>query len=164
MIYYLTIMAVVAYFAARAAGNMLPELCPVSVRGKTLGLFLALALGTVALQAAETSKNLISITSGKQFEQEVLKSEIPVLVDFYADWCPPCQKMLPIMSKLADEWKGKVKFVKVNVDNNTALAEKYEVGGIPDVRIFVGGEQKNKYIGYEKKEFWDKVLKSLTKE
>ncbi|MDD3118063.1 MAG: thioredoxin domain-containing protein [Victivallales bacterium] len=109
------------------------------------------------------SKNLVIITSEKQFRKDVLNSELPVVVDFYADWCPPCQQMLPVMNKLADEWKGKVKFVKVSIDDMAPMAQAYEVRGIPDVRIMVKGKEKGKYVGFRDYDEWTKILKDVTK-
>ena len=76
----------------------------------------------------------------ENFEQEVLKSDLPVLVDFYADWCGPCKMMAPIVHQLADEYAGKVKIGKLNVDDNIELAQKYRVMSIPTFIFFQNGE------------------------
>lgn len=128
----------------------------------TAVLTLGLTAAGNALAAGKDSK-LVVIKSPAEFETKVLKSSIPCIVDFYADWCPPCQKMLPIMDKLATAWDGKVKIVKVNVDTISSLAEKYGVSGIPDVRIFVNGKQTDQKVGFRDEEEWTEILTKLTK-
>ncbi len=81
------------------------------------------------------------------FEEEVLKSELPVLVDFYADWCNPCKMMAPIVEKLAEEYEGKYKIGKCNIDANMPLAQKYRVASIPTFMIFKGGEVVDTFGG-----------------
>ncbi len=74
------------------------------------------------------------------FETEVINSNIPVLVDFYADWCGPCKMMMPVVEKLAETYAGKVKVGKVNSDENNQLAAKYGIMSIPSFLIFKGGQ------------------------
>lgn len=81
------------------------------------------------------------------FEQEVLKSELPVLVDFYADWCGPCKMMAPIIAQLAEKYDGKVKVGKCNIDEEDGLARMYRVMNIPNMKIFVKGEAVGNIIG-----------------
>lgn len=81
------------------------------------------------------------------FSKEVLQSELPVLVDFYADWCPPCQMIAPSLDSLAEEFAGKAKIVKINVDQNRALAMKYDVRSIPTLITFKNGEMKQRSAG-----------------
>ena len=81
------------------------------------------------------------------FEQEVLQSEVPVLVDFYADWCGPCKMMSPIIDELAHEMEGKVKIGKLNVDNNEETAKKYRVMSIPTMIVFVNGQAVDSLMG-----------------
>ena len=76
----------------------------------------------------------------ENFENEVLKSDIPVLVDFYADWCGPCKMMMPVVEKLAETYEGKVKVGKVNSDENNELAAKYNIMSIPSFLIIKNGE------------------------
>ena len=82
-----------------------------------------------------------------EFESEVLRSNVPVLVDFYADWCGPCKIIAPTMEALSKEYSGKVKFVKVNVDDNQETASKYEIMSIPTAMIFKRGEVEDSLIG-----------------
>ncbi len=81
------------------------------------------------------------------FEAEVLQSEIPVLVDFYADWCNPCKMMGPVVAKMAAEFEGKVKVGKCNVDDNMTIAQKYRVSSIPAFIIFKNGEPAETFVG-----------------
>ena len=81
------------------------------------------------------------------FDEEVLRSELPVFVDFYADWCGPCKMMSPVIDQLADEYNGRIKVGKVNVDDNPALAVKYSVMSIPNMLFFRGGEVVDSVIG-----------------
>ena len=93
------------------------------------------------------------------FDAEVLKSDIPVLVDFWAPWCGPCKMAGPLISEIAEEYDGKFKVGKVNVDDEQELAEKYGVMSIPMVAAFVGGEMKNKIVGLRgKQEYVNLVL------
>ena len=80
------------------------------------------------------------------FEEEVLKSNNKVLVDFYADWCGPCKMMSPVIDEIAEEMQG-VKVGKVNIDNNQELAIKYDVMSIPTIIVFENGMQKKTFIG-----------------
>lgn len=81
------------------------------------------------------------------FESTVIQSDVPVFVDFYADWCGPCHMIAPTLEMLSEEYDGKVKFVKVNVDNNQQLAMKYDVLSIPTGILFESGAPKETLIG-----------------
>lgn len=86
------------------------------------------------------------------FEQEVLQSETPVLVDFWAEWCGPCRMIAPIVEELAGEYEGKMKVVKLDVDSNQDIAFKYGVMSIPTLGIFKGGEMVERLVGYMPKQ------------
>ena len=89
----------------------------------------------------------ITITS-QNFEQEVLKSDLPVLVDFWATWCGPCMMLAPIIEEIAEEYQGKVKVGKVNVDEQGALAMQFGIQSIPTLLYFKGGKLVDTKIGY----------------
>ncbi|MBU4532905.1 MAG: thioredoxin [Eubacteriales bacterium] len=88
----------------------------------------------------------------KNFEAEVLKSEEPVLVDFWAAWCGPCRSMAPVIDQLASEFQGKAKVGKLNVDENQSLATKYGIKGIPTLLFFKAGEVVDQEVGYTAKD------------
>ncbi len=81
------------------------------------------------------------------FEEEVLNSEHPVLVDFWAEWCGPCRMIGPVVDELADEYQGKAKIGKVNVDNNPEVSMKYGIRSIPALLIFKNGEVVDQIVG-----------------
>ena len=93
------------------------------------------------------------------FEQEVLQSQIPVLLDFWADWCGPCRMAAPIIDEIAAETEGKVKVGKVNVDTDIELAQRYRIASIPTFLIFKNGELTEKAVGLQSKEDLMDLLK-----
>lgn len=81
------------------------------------------------------------------FDEEVIKSDLPVLVDFWAVWCMPCKMVAPVVAEVADEYAGKLKVGKLDVDNNPAVAQKYGIRSIPSLLIFKNGEVAQMVIG-----------------
>ena len=90
--------------------------------------------------------------TAENFEEEVIQSEIPVLVDFWATWCGPCRMLGPIISEIAEESEGKIKVGKVNVDEEGELAARFGIMSIPTVMVFKNGEVSATSIGYKPKE------------
>lgn len=93
-----------------------------------------------------TNKKVILVTE-TDFDSAVLRSAVPVFVDFYADWCGPCNMIAPTIAALSEEYAGKVKFVKINVDNNQQLALKYDIMSIPTSMLFENGTVRDSLIG-----------------
>ena len=93
--------------------------------------------------------------------ESFLNSKLPVLVDFYAEWCGPCQQAKPILEKLAAEYAGKIELVKINVDEKQALAQKYGVVSIPTVILFKGGKEVARQASFSGYEGYKKLLKQI---
>ena len=105
------------------------------------------------------SPNIVSLTK-ENFAQEVLKSPVPVLVDFWAEWCGPCKMVSPILDDLATEYDGKVKIGKVNIDEFQGLASEYGVRAIPTLLIFKDGQVADQIVGLRtKRDFKSKLDK-----
>lgn len=100
----------------------------------------------------------ITITE-QNFESEVLQSDKPVLVDFWATWCGPCRMLAPVIAELAEEYEGRVKVGKVNVDDQQALAIRYRVSSIPTVIVFKNGEPVASSVGVRPKAQLEELLK-----
>ncbi len=98
--------------------------------------------------------------SDDEWDVEVLSSDTPVLVDFWAPWCGPCRMVAPVVDELAEEYDGKVKFVKLNTDDNIQTASKYGIRSIPTIMVFKGGEAVEQVVGFRPK---SELKKSLDK-
>jgi len=103
------------------------------------------------------SEKIVAFTKDN-FDKEVLNSDLPVVVDFWAQWCGPCRAVAPIMDELSNECDGKVKIGKVNVDDEGELAAKFRIMSIPTVMVFKGGQMVEKIIGARSKEEYMKIL------
>ena len=100
------------------------------------------------------------VETAQDFDAAIQSSQI-VVADFYATWCPPCQKLAPVMNQLSHEFKGKAAFIRIDVDKAQDLTQKYDIGAIPDVRIFFHGKQINKIIGLQDKEEYEKAIQEF---
>ena len=94
--------------------------------------------------------NIVNLTQDN-FEQEVLKSSTPILVDFWAEWCGPCKMLAPTLDELAGEYDGRVRIGKVNIDDHQGLAAKYGIRSIPTLLMFRGGEVVDQIVGLRTK-------------
>ena len=129
--------------------------CPLTAnpfRGAMFGLIIGVLFALSMTQGSCNSKeqqsdNVPHLATADEFDEKVLKSPRPVLVDFYSDRCPPCRKLAPTISKLESEYKGKADVFKVDVDEVAELARRYEIRNIPTVMLFDKGEIVKKWIG-----------------
>jgi thioredoxin 1 len=106
----------------------------------------------------------VEATSSKAWSKDVAQSQTPVLVDFWAEWCGPCRMVSPVVEDLAKEYNGKVKFLKLNVDENQDIAAKYEIFSIPTLLVFKGDKVIGQHVGATSKDvlkrFLDKSLQN----
>ena len=101
------------------------------------------------------------VINEQNFEQEVVNSDIPVLLDFWAPWCGPCKMLLPVIDEIAKEYDGKIKVGKVNTDENMSLSSKFQITSIPCLIIFKGGKAINKMVGFRPKNAIEQELNNV---
>ncbi|MBZ2197012.1 thioredoxin [Occultella gossypii] len=102
--------------------------------------------------------NNVTHATDDSFGQDVLEADQPVIVDFWASWCQPCLQFAPILEEIADEYAGKIKVVKVDVDANPDVARDYNVVSIPTINVYTGGELSKSLVGSRpKKKFLDEI-------
>lgn len=107
--------------------------------------------GAGLAEGTESHMANVQEVSDNTFETEVLKSDEPVLVDFWAPWCGPCRMVAPIVEELAGEYQGRVKFYKLNTDENPQVSTRYGIRSIPTLLVFKGGEAKSPIVGFRPK-------------
>ena len=100
----------------------------------------------------------MSDVTDQSFEQDVLKSSQPVLVDFWAEWCHPCKMLTPVVNEVAQKYEGKAKVVKLNVDDNNETAQKYGIKGIPTLILFKDGNEAERVVGATSKDNISRML------
>ena len=100
----------------------------------------------------------VSEVNDAEFDQQVLKSETPVLVDFWAAWCGPCRALAPVVDAVAEEYQGKLKVMKMDVDKNSSTPGRYGIRGIPALLIFKGGKVAEQIVGFVPKDTIDQAL------
>lgn len=103
------------------------------------------------------AENIITV-GDSSFEKEVLKSDVPVLVDFWAEWCAPCRMLAPTVEAIARDYNGKLLVAKLNVDENGATSERYGIRGIPTLLLFKGGEVKEQIVGNYPRDHIEKLV------
>ena len=101
------------------------------------------------------------MVTSSDFDEKVLKSDVPVLVDFFATWCGPCRMMAPAIAELAEEYAGKVKIGKLDVDENSDIAVRYGVMSVPTIILFKDGEIFSKSVGLQDKEVLENAIKEM---
>lgn len=106
------------------------------------------------------SANVVQFSEAA-FQQEVLDSDVPVLVDFWAEWCTPCKMLAPTIDELAEEYKGKVKVGKVDTDSNRGIAGKFSINAIPTVILFNKGQIAQRFVGLKSKRDFKAALDAL---
>lgn len=121
------------------------------------GIFFATSGCSVKSAPGESSVNVTEIQSAEQFDKAVAGGGV-VLVDFYADWCGPCRSVKPLIHGTADKFAGRAAFLAVNVDKVGDLARKYDVSSIPDVRLFKGGKEVDRFIGVRPRATYEEAI------
>ena len=145
--------ALLGYFGKCSSGACLLTANPWrgAMFGALLGLMFHFASGRSGSAAVNASTPHVSRIQESQFEAEVVQSTLPVVVDFYASWCGPCKVLSPMLDDLAGPLTNKIKFVKINVDEATALAQRMEIEAMPTLLFFKNGELKDQVTGMTSK-------------
>jgi thioredoxin 1 len=119
------------------------------------------SVGIQAEGVREMAGQMVTEVNDADFEKQVLQSETPVLVDFWAAWCGPCRALAPVVDAVAQEYSGKLKVMKMDVDRNNMTPGRYGIRGIPALLIFKGGKVSEQIVGYVPKDAIDQTLKRV---
>jgi thioredoxin 1 len=111
----------------------------------------------------ENMSQYVSAVGDDTFEQDVLKSDRPVVVDFWAEWCPPCRMLAPTFEELAKRYEGSVRFVKLNVDENTSVPQRFGIKGIPTLIFFDEGREVERVVGATGKDALARIVDKYVK-
>jgi thioredoxin 1 len=159
--------AALGYYGQCSSGT-----CPLTAnwkRGALYGMALGLVFhfasgsgGATTKTVNESSANVKRISEA-EFESEVLKASVPVVVDFYAPWCGPCRKLSPLLDEMATPRTGQVKFVKINVDEAASLSRQYQVQGVPTLMFFKDGKIVDSIVGLPRPGILEAKLDALAK-
>lgn len=103
----------------------------------------------------------LHITTDSDFQKDVLEVDVPVLVDFFATWCGPCQSQAPVLEKLAEKFGDTAKIVKVDVDQSPGIAQKFGIMSIPTLKLFKSGEEKQSFVGFTREDVLDSAISNL---
>lgn len=130
---------------------------------KILGVILLLCVTALpCVSLGEEAGVVIHINSMGDFDRYVRHADKPALVDFYADWCPPCKQLAPVIEKLAADYKDALNVCKVNVDKNGELAAEFQIQGIPDVLFFKGGKMAERLVGLRHEKAYRELIEKNT--
>jgi thioredoxin 1 len=105
----------------------------------------------------------VSEVSDGAFERDVLGSELPVVLDFWAEWCPPCRALAPTFEELAKQYEGRVRFLKLNVDENAQVPQRFGIKGIPTLVFFDGGREVERIVGASSKDALARIVDKYVK-
>ncbi len=139
-----------------------------AISGALLGGIVVVAFVTSGCRSARPLSEQLSeqrgdvelIKTAEQFDRTVLEGTTPVLVDFFADWCPPCKVLAPILESLSQDYTGRTKFVKVDVDESKDLAGRYKIEALPTVVLFSGGGEVHRWVGLQEVDRYRQVIDS----
>ena len=153
--------AVIGHFGKCSSGG-----CPLTAnpfRGAIYGAVMGtlFSLSSVGTPTPTSGTGVIHITTEEEFNQHVLQTNMPCLVDFYSDHCPPCRQLAPTIDTLAETYKGRAVICKINVDTATNLSIPYGIDAVPTVLFFIGGEEVQRELGLQSQSTYEKNIDQM---